>query len=350
MNTIPATYSQCITPDTDTIRQALQRINNLKNVPLTLFIVKNQQLIGTLTDGDIRRALLAGISLDEPATAAMHRHYKAITPTTDPLDTIDQARAAGITLLPIIDHNHTLTNILDLRTKHTILPLDAILMAGGRGERLRPLTLNTPKPLLPVAGKPIIDHNIDALAACGIKNIYVTVNYLHHLIEQHFRQYQPAGTTITCVKEPRPLGTFGSIGLVKNLSAPNILIMNSDLLTDIDFEEMYRQHKKADADITIAAIPYNVSVPYAILQTNGHQCTGLQEKPTFNYLANAGVYIVKHSLLDTITGEERLDATDFIEQTLAQKNKKIITYPIKGTWIDIGSPDDYRAACQQTTK
>ena len=345
---ISSEYIQCIIPATLTVREALERLNSLKGVPLTLLVVDEQECVaGTFTDGDIRRGLIAGASLGDSVERVMMRHFRRLSPGADVEAILEEARALGIALLPEVDAEGRIQDVIDVRRRRALLPVDSVLMAGGRGERLRPLTLTTPKPLLPVGEKAIIDHNVDALAECGVRNIYVTVNYMHEQIEAHFAARHPEKTTVTCVLEPRPLGTFGSIGLIKTLKTDDVLVMNSDLLTDLDFAKMYRHHTENHADLTVAAVPYIVSVPYAILETENGCCTSLREKPTYNYLANAGVYIVKRSLLEELNGEERVDATDFIENLLARPGAKVVTFPIEGTWIDIGSPSDYRAACER---
>lgn len=345
---IASEYSLCLIPESFTVRQALERLNSLQGVPLTLLVISDgQRVAGTLTDGDIRRGLIRGCGLDSPASSVMMRDFKSLHPGSDSEAVLEVARRLGIALLPAVDSNGSLVDIVDVRRRKALLPVDAVLMAGGRGERLRPLTINTPKPLLPVGEKAIIDHNIDALAECGVKDIFVTVNYLHEMIEAHFAARCPENVRVECVLEPRPLGTFGSIGLIDGLKTADVLVMNSDLLTDLKFEKMYRHHVSTGADMTIAAVPYIVSVPYAILETESGRCTSLREKPTYNYLANAGVYIVKRSLLAELSGEERVDATDFIDTLLARPGSKVVTFPIEGTWIDIGSPSDYQAACER---
>lgn len=220
-------------------------------------------------------------------------------------------------------------------------------MAGGRGERLRPLTLSIPKPLLAVGGKPIIDRNIEMLEEYGVRNIFVTVNYLHNKIEEHFRIRNAKETDnhadVTCVLEPKRLGTLGSLALVEGLRHDNILVMNSDLLTNLDFEKMWRTHTESGAHLTMGAVPYTVSVPFAIMRTKGSEVTGLEEKPTYNYFINGGVYMMRRELLERITKGEYLDAPNFIESLIAD-GLNVECFPIEGRWIDIGSPDDYRAA------
>lgn len=325
------------------LRKALIAINDLSGESRTLFVLDDEEhLEGTVTDGDLRRALIAGLDLDDIVTSAMHRNYLAIREGESSRHIIADARKLNISLLPILDASCRIQKIIDLRHTGSLLPLDAVLMAGGRGERLRPLTLTCPKPLLKVGDKHIIDYNVEELVACGIEHITATVNYLHEMIEDHFSR-PVAGVKVNCVLEPRRLGTMGSLSLVPRFYNDNVLIMNSDLLTTLDFEQMFYHHIDSDADMTVATIPYNVSVPFAVLDTSGNRVTGLSEKPTFNYMANAGVYIVKRKFVEQIAKGEYLDATDFI-QNLIENGCNVSHFMIDGIWIDIGSPSDYEYA------
>lgn len=325
-----------------TVREALVALNSLSGESLTLFAFDGDDLlVGTVTDGDIRRALIGGASLSDKVEKVMHRNYLSAVPGDNICLSISEGRRRRITLLPVVEQGRVVS-LLDLRKMRTKLPIDAVLMAGGRGERLRPMTEHTPKPLLPVGGKPIIDYNVDELEACGVDKIFVTVNYLAEQIERHF--YGRMGNaSVECVREPKRLGTMGSLAFVDGLTCDNVLVMNSDLLTTLDFEAMYLQHVKTGADITMAAVPYNVSVPYALMRMENGMVIGLEEKPTYNYFANAGVYLIRRPLLSRIKKGEYLDAPDFISSVIAERGN-VGCYPIEGTWIDIGSPDDYRYA------
>lgn len=328
-------------PENAVVRDALRALNSLSGDCMTLFAVaEDGRLRGTVTDGDIRRALLAGVSLDDPVGNVMHRDFRHAGLTDDRYIKVAEARGLRIELLPVVEDGFV-TDVLDLRHLRTSLPLDAVLMAGGKGERLRPLTLDTPKPLLHVGGKPIIDYNVAELAANGIRNIFVTVNYLKEKIIAHFEGSD--NPKVVCVEEPRRLGTMGSLALVEGLANDNVLLMNSDLLTSLNFEEMFLHHQREGADLTMAAVPYTVSVPFAILHTEGLRIRGLEEKPTYNYFANAGVYILRRELIDEITPGEYLDAPDFIDH-LIKTGRNVTYFPVNGTWIDIGSPDDFRYA------
>lgn len=329
-----------------TILQALEKLNSLSGGTMTLFVVdSDNRLAGTLTDGDIRRALLRGLALDSRAIDAACRDFKALRPDdTNQVATLAAWRDLGITLVPSLDSDGRIIEIIDLRATRTRLPVSAILMAGGKGERLRPLTLTTPKPLLQIEGKAIIDYNIEALAAVGVTDITVTTRYLAEQIEEHFAT-AVAGVSVKCVKEDMPLGTIGAATLVPLPAHGATIVMNSDLLTTVSFEELYLKHMSSGADITIAVVPYQVAVPFAILTLDGDRVTGLAEKPSYSYYANAGIYMFNNRVLHTLVPDTRTDATDLIERTIAAGGH-VAYYPIKGTWIDVGSPTDFRQAAE----
>lgn len=335
-----------------TIREALVALNNLSGDSMTVFAVGDDgKLIGSVTDGDIRRALIAGHSTDDPVCEVAFRNFTALHENAAPREkyaVVAKARNKGLNLLPILDGIGVLTDILDLRKIKSALPVDAVLMAGGRGERLRPLTLNTPKPLLEIGGKPIIDYNVESLIRHGVENIFVTVNYLKEQIIEHFSDPKWEGR-VKCIEEPCRLGTMGSVALIDGLRHDHLIVMNSDLLTDIDFEKLWRHHLDSEAVLTMSTIPYIVSVPFAILRTDGDRVTGLEEKPTFNHFANAGVYMIDREAIGEINRGEYLDAPDFVEKLISGW-KKVSHFAIDGTWIDIGSPDDFRYANEVASK
>ena len=210
--------------------------------------------------------------------------------------------------------------------------------------RLRPLTENTPKPLLKVGDKPIIEYNIDRLAKVGVENIYISINYLGEQLEEYFGDGTSKNLNIGYIREGKPLGTVGSVLLVDKFEHDEIIVMNSDLLTNIDFEDFYRTFKKADADMAVAATTYHVDVPYAVLEADDQQkVKSLKEKPRYTYFSNAGIYILKRKLLDMIPKGEFYDITELMEKVLAMDHK-LITYPINGYWLDIGKHEDFRKA------
>ena len=194
-----------------------------------------------------------------------------------------------------------------------------------------------------MGGKAIIDHNIDRLISYGIKHISVTVNYLGEQLEEHFKEPHNE-VQVNCVREPKFLGTLGSIRYVGQFYNDTVLVMNSDLFTNINYEDFYMHFKEHDADMSVAAVPYSISVPYGILDLEERRnIKGLIEKPTYNYYANAGIYLIKKSALDEIPNDTFFNATDLIEKLISEK-KKVIRFPLNGTWIDIGNPQEYQKA------
>lgn len=330
---------------TTSLLEALGMLNELPGSAMTLFVTDaDARLLGSLTDGDIRRALLGGATLHSPVADACHRNFKAVRGADIDVEMLRDCRRRGITMVPRIDSDGRITEIIDLNHTRNRLPLSAILMAGGIGERLRPLTLTTPKPLLQIEGKAIIDYNIEALADSGITHITAATRYLAEQLDQHFSR-PVAGVQVSTVREESPLGTIGAAALVDIPSEGNTLVMNSDLITTISFEDLYLHHVAAGADATIAVVPYQVSVPYAILSLDGDRVTGLEEKPSYSYYANAGIYIFANRHLRSLPTDRRTDATDLIEKIIAEGGK-VSYFPIKGTWIDVGSHTDFRQAAE----
>ena len=326
-----------------TILEALAALNEIGHASQTLFVVDDtDRMIGTLTDGDIRRSLIAGNSLETLVGSVMHTDFQFIQKKEWDVRKLKNLRKRNILFVPVLDEQRHIIGVCNLMKFKNILPIDAVLMAGGKGERLRPLTEHTPKPLLPVGDKAIIDYNIDNLTYYGIKNISVTVNYLREQLEEHFATEQN-GIMVNCVREPRFLGTIGSLRFVENFENDTILVMNSDLFTNIDLEDFYLQFIETGADMSAAAIPYSVSVPYGIFNVKDSDITGLTEKPTYNYYANAGIYLIKRELLSLIPEGTFFNATDLIEMLILQ-HKKVVRFPIHGYWIDIGNKDEYAKA------
>ena len=328
-----------------TLIEALSQINALSPDPLVLFVVDDEnRMVGTLTDGDSRRALVAGASVNDKAEKVMHRQFNYMrTNEANYVLELRHQKEMNMKLVPILDDELHIVDIVNLEKYKTRLPVDAVLMAGGKGERLRPLTEKTPKPLLPVGDKAIIDHNVDRLISFGIKHISVTVNYLGEQLEEHFREPRKE-VLIQTIREPKFLGTIGSIKFVPEFHNDTVLVMNSDLFTNINYEDFFLHFKEHDADMSVAAVPYSVQVPYGIFKIEERRkITGLVEKPTYDYYANAGIYLIKKSALGLIPEDTFFNATDLIEALIAA-GRKVIRFPLNGTWIDIGNPQEYKRA------
>lgn len=327
-----------------TVLDALKAMDGTSHDSQTLFVVdENERMVGTLTDGDIRRGLIAGVTLSASVSEIMHTNYKFVREGQNDALLLKEFRNKQIYFIPVLNADGHILKVCNLIKYRNFLPLDAVLMAGGKGERLRPLTEKTPKPLLPVGDKAIIDHNIDRLISFGIKHINVTVNYLGEQLEEHFREPRNE-VQIQTVREPKFLGTIGSIKFVQKFYNDTVLVMNSDLFTNINYEDFYLHFKEHDADMSVAAVPYSVSIPYGILDIEERRnIKGLIEKPTYDYYANAGIYLIKRSALDLIPSDTMFHSTDLLESIIA-KGGKAIRFPLNGTWIDIGNPQEYKRA------
>jgi NDP-sugar pyrophosphorylase family protein len=216
-------------------------------------------------------------------------------------------------------------------------------MAGGLGQRLRPLTLNTPKPLLKVGSKPIIEHNIDRLAMFGIDDFWISVKYLGEQIQNYFGNGEFKNISIEYIWEDEPLGTIGAVSKIDNFKHDYILVTNSDLLTNIDYEQFFLDFINQDADLAILTIPYNVSIPYAVLETQMGEVKSFKEKPTYTYFSNGGVYLMKKDMLNYLPKNDFYNATDLMEE-LIHKSHKVISVPFNGYWLDIGRHEDYEKA------
>ena len=332
-----------IIQQTISIREALVALNHISSDTQSLLVVdKEQKLVGTLTDGDIRRGIISGAELSDVVASVMHTDFKYILNSEHDVSRIKELRDKKIFFIPVLDENYHIVEVLNLKKLRSYLPVDAVLMAGGKGERLRPLTEKTPKPLVKVGNKCIIDYNIDNLIEYGVKYLNVTINYLAEQLEEHFAEPRN-GIQVRTFREPKFLGTIGSIRFVDTFRNDYILVMNSDLFTNINFEDFFLHFREHDAEMSVVAVPYNVSIPLGILDLDGRNIRGIFEKPKYNYYANAGIYLIKKSALDEIPEDTFFNATDLIEKLIVQ-GKRVIRYPLNGMWIDIGTHQEYEMA------
>ena len=326
------------------VRDALIRLDMLASDAILIVVDENNILKGSLTDGDLRRGFIRGLGFEDVLEKFIQPHPRFIYENEYDQDVLGSFRKNNYKIIPIVNKDMEVVDVLNFRMRSTLLPVDAVLMAGGEGKRLRPLTESTPKPLLQVGGKPIIEYNIDRLAQVGVKNIYLSINYLGEQLEAYFKDGKEKSLNIRYIKEDMPLGTIGSVLLVKDFEHDDIIVMNSDLLTNIDFADFYESFKVADADMAVAATTYSVNIPYAVLDTDDTQrVKSLREKPSYTYYSNAGIYLLKRKLLKMIPEESYFDITDLMGK-LIEMNLNLITYPINGYWLDIGKHEDYKKA------
>ncbi len=327
-----------------TVRDALKQLDMIAPDAILFVVDENKTLMGSLTDGDLRRGFIRGLGFENNIEDFIQPNPAFVRENDYAVDILEQYQKKNFKVVPVLNHKNQIIDVVNFRTRSTLIPADAVLMAGGEGRRLRPLTEDTPKPLLRVGDKPIIEYNIDRLAKVGIKNISLSINYLGEQLEAYFGSGKDKGINIKYVKEDRPLGTIGSILLVDKFEFDDIIVMNSDLLTNIDFADFYKGYKAADADMCVAATSYQVDVPYAVLETDEKQIVkSLKEKPRYTYYSNAGIYILKRSLLKMIPRNQFFDITNLMDKVI-EMNLKLTTYPINGYWLDIGKHEDFKKA------
>ena len=328
---------------TSDARTALQKLNELPLTPALFVVDEEGKLIGMLSDSDIRNGLLNDLPLSTPVSTFAQASSFVLKKGSYTVADIQAIRQAGGVLFPIVDENGEILRVCNFNKQRSFLPLDVVIIAGGLGTRLQPLTNSTPKPLLSLAGKPIIAHILDRLSLFGIRHSYLSIGYKAEQFKALLGDYTEAGLAIEYIHEETPLGTFGPIGKIKNFESDVVLVMNADLLTNIDLEDMMLTFEEEEADMMVASIPYEVPIPYAILETDGNRITEFHEKPTYTYYANAGIYLVKKELLKKIPVDEPYQATDLMRE-LIDTNHKVCYYPILGYWLDIGTPQDYEKA------
>ncbi len=327
------------------VRNALELINEIAIPNMAIFITnENNQLIGALTDGDIRRGLLLGYSIDDVVTRFMNAKPKHFIDGENNFEKCSEFKSKGFRIVPVLNNAFNILKLIDLDKLHSLIPADVVLMAGGKGERLKPLTDNIPKPMLKIGDKPIIIRNIERLASFGIANFHVSVRHMANQIEEGIKENKIENTNINFVRENKPLGTIGSLKLVKDFSYEVVILMNSDLLTNIDFQDFYKNFTESKSDMQVVTVPYHVDVPYAVMNINDMEdVISLSEKPRYTYYSNAGIYIFKKELISLIPNDCAFDATHFME-ALISNGKKLSSYPILGYWLDIGRIEDYYKA------
>jgi dTDP-glucose pyrophosphorylase len=326
-----------------TIKDALAMLDRLAPDAILFVVDEETRLLGSLTDGDVRRGLLKGKSLEEAVENYIQSEPKSVNKANYSLTEIIKLREQNFKVLPVLDANQRIINVINFRYQKSYLPLDALVMAGGRGSRLRPMTDTVPKPLLKVGNKAIIDHNIDRLSYYGIDDFHISVRYLGEKLEDHYNNRAFNGIKLNFVWEEDALGTLGAASLIESFHHDYVLITNSDILTTMDYEDFFLDFLEKNADMSVATIPYQVDIPYAVMETKDHKVISFMEKPTYTYYSNGGIYIVKRELLNRIPKNCFYNATDLMEQ-LIEDGGKLISYPIHQYWLDIGKPEDFEKA------
>jgi dTDP-glucose pyrophosphorylase len=332
------------------VREALEAIT--KNSRQAVMVVaEDGRLVGIVTDGDIRRGFLRGVGIDGRIAELMNRQPIKASSGVTRHEALALMQRRSLRHLPIVDEAGRLVDVmlLDELLRPTPLPNAAVLMAGGDGSRLRPLTDAVPKPLLRVGGKPLLEILIERLRACGVYRFFVTVRYKSEMIEAHFADGARLGVRLCYVREESPLGTAGALArLPERLTEPFFLV-NGDILTKCDFGAMLDFHHRWHADLTVGTVPHVVEVPYGVLQVDGERLTGVEEKPRLDFLVNAGVYVVEPGALPLVPRERPFDAPELIP-LLKQAGRTVVAFPIREYWLDVGQHGDFHRANQDVAE
>jgi dTDP-glucose pyrophosphorylase/CBS domain-containing protein len=316
------------------------RVLELGSESIAFVCDEEDRVIGTLTDGDLRRALLSGETLESRCLErAMMREFAFVHPSASRAEVLDIMRARGIGQLPIIDKNrhlkglHTIGEMLSTAERENW----AVILAGGRGSRLYPLTESVPKPMIPVAGRPILERLVLHLMSHGIRRIFLSVNYLSHVIEQHFGDGSDFGCQIEYLREDEPLGTGGPLSLLPAVPTAPLLVVNGDLVTQCDVGKLIQFHEDGDYFATFGVRPYVVEIPFGVARVEGTRLVELREKPTERMLINAGIYVLSPGATKMVPKGVAYPITEIFSSCL-EKNLKVGAPLIEDEWLDIGRP------------
>ena len=333
------------------IGEALACIDRSGRVSVALVVDDQHRLLNTITDGDVRRGILNGLNLTDSVSELLK--IKARTPlpvpVTAPAGTDGSAllqlmQKCSVRQVPLLDEHG---RPIDIAIISDLLPqelpqLRAVVMAGGQGSRLQPLTQDLPKPMLPIAGRPLMERIIGQLRNVGIRDVHVTTHYRAEKIMEHFGNGEAFGVQINYINEDQPLGTGGALGLIAKPTGP-LLVVNGDVLTELDFRSMLTFHQEHSASLTVAVRKYELQVPYGVIECDGVIAKRLQEKPRMELFVNAGIYLLEPSVFNYIDAHAHMNMTDLI-QRLLDAGERVVSFPICEYWLDIGQHDDYAKA------
>ncbi|MFI5447142.1 nucleotidyltransferase family protein [Polaromonas sp. UC242_47] len=344
MNSTEQIWRKAILPAHATIRQAISNLDEA-GIKIVLVINEADELEGTISDGDIRRGLLKGLDLNSPITNVIHRNALVVPPEMGREMVMQLMVANKIQQIPAVDgHRHIVgVHLWDEIATSPVRPNLMVIMAGGMGTRLRPHTENCPKPLLPVAGKPMLEHIIEHAKLEGFSRFVLAVHYLGHMIEEHFGNGDRLGVQIDYLREQSPLGTAGALGLLNPRPDAAFVVTNGDVITDIHYGELLDFHLRHNAAATMAVRVHEWQHPFGVVQTQGVEIVGFEEKPVARTHINAGVYALEPEALNTLAADTRCDMPALFER-LQEQSKRTVAYPMHEPWLDVGRPDDLERA------
>lgn len=332
--------SKLIVPGDATIRDAMAAINdNCREV--VLVEEASGRIVGVITDGDIRRGLLSGLSMAARAASVMSRQFLTVGSGTQRAEVLDLMKAMHIRQVPVLEADGRLVGIhfLEEIIAATTIENVAVIMAGGRGSRLRPITENCPKPMVMVAGRPILERIVLHLVGCGVRQIYISINYLGQMVENHFGDGARFGCRIEYLREGKELGTGGALGLLPVKPSHPLLVLNGDQITRIHVQSFLARHVETQASATMAVGSYQHEVPFGVVHEQGGWMTRLEEKPSLTMLVNRGMYVLDPDVLDIVPQEKSFPITELFDRII-ERGGRVATYFSDEEWLDVGRPAD----------
>lgn len=340
MNTKKEIWTQATILESSTIEQAIRNLDQV-GIKIVLVVDKGNKLIGTISDGDIRRSLLSGLDFNDPIDKLINRNSLVVPPEMT-RDMVMQLMVANkILQIPVVDDHQRLMGLHlwnELSTVHARSNL-MVIMAGGKGTRLLPYTLERPKPMVLVAGKPMLQHIIERAKLEGFNHFVLAIHHLGHIIEAHFGNGERLGVKIDYLREKSPLGTAGALGLLSPKPDASFVVTNGDVITDIRYGELLDFHSRCEASATMAVRIHEWQHPFGVVKTKGIEVVGFEEKPVARSHINAGVYVLSPVALDELIAEEPCDMPRLFER-LRARAKSTVAYPMHEPWLDVGRPED----------
>ena len=332
------------------IKIAIERLNKV-GIKIALVLDENFRLLGTISDGDFRRGMLSGLTLEDTVEKIMNKNPRTVNEGTSRLEILKLMNDTKILQIPIVDRNNFVIGLhlwddISVQAKYSNI---MVIMAGGKGSRLYPQTENRPKPMLLVAGIPILEHIIKRARSQGFNHFIIAINYLGQIIEDYFKDGHKFGVKIEYLHEDVPLGTAGALSLLSHKPERAFIVTNGDVITDINYSDFLEYHTVQNAAATVAVHTHEFQIPYGVVQINGLEVESYEEKPIVSSLINAGVYALDPDILDLITEPKFRDMPELLDISRDLK-KKVIVYPLHESWIDIGRPIDLEIANKNNSR
>lgn len=327
-----------------TVRDAIKAISASK-IQLALVTGDSGNVVGIVTDGDVRRGMLAGVALESPVSVVMNSNFYSATRDFSRQEVQNEMLLRGIKHVPILSEDGKLVNVVVQSDtgQDDFAQTTIVLMAGGKGKRLYPLTAELPKPMLPIGDQPILGIILGKIRAQGFKRVVISINYLGELIQEFVGDGSRFGLEVTYIKETQPLGTAGSLSTLRVDSTETIIVMNSDLITEVNFRELVTFHEENSAIATICVREFVTQVPFGVVSVDGPRVKAIDEKPAIRSLVSAGIYALNPKILDTVPENEYLDMPDLLSEMICS-GFNVVAFPIHESWLDVGRPEDLHLA------